>query len=197
MRRRLCRKIRERLPLHVGLDLDLRDRTEIDGHLARCLDCYREASAMRTAREELVALRQKRPAMQRGEAFVREVMAQIDGPPPKPQLLPRLVTLGGWVAAALLLGTFLHLRFQEDRGTGRIEGLEPGGPALVTPIHYEPGGSGNSAGAGAGARATDAAWEGSGTEAGKADSGTLDPASGVGESRSEYLQPRKMAYWDL
>ncbi len=114
-----CQKIQKRLPLYSSDDLSLRQKSEVEAHLQRCLGCYRESLEYREDSSLLAAMasteREAQPSPL-GEQFSREVMAQIDGPPPMPRLLPRLVSMSGW-AAALMLGAFLLW----GSGDGRVD----------------------------------------------------------------------------
>ena len=45
-----CRSIRDKLPLHVGRDLEPKLEKRVDEHLASCLNCLREYRALAETR---------------------------------------------------------------------------------------------------------------------------------------------------
>jgi len=103
-----CTKALSRLPLFAGGDLDLREHAAVEGHLEHCLPCYREfrRQAGLLERVQRAASRSRAELPPLGDAFTASVMGSIEGPPPLPRLVPRLIMVSGW-AAALLLGVSL------------------------------------------------------------------------------------------
>ena len=115
-----CKRIKKKLDLLAGDDLSGRDAAEVEAHLRQCLSCYREYVELR---EMLVAVRDaSRPAGfarsgAESEAFVGDVMKQIQGPPPAlPRLMPRLAMVSGWAAALVLGLTVGWYRWQLGQG---------------------------------------------------------------------------------
>jgi anti-sigma factor RsiW len=115
-----CKRIKKKLDLLAGDDLSGRDAAEVEAHLRQCLSCYREYVDLR---EMLVAVRgASRPAEfarsgAESEAFVGDVMKQIQGPPPAlPRLMLRVAMVSGWAAALVLGLTVGWYRWQLGQG---------------------------------------------------------------------------------
>ncbi|MBM4015259.1 MAG: hypothetical protein FJ293_09905 [Planctomycetes bacterium] len=136
-----CAAARPLLDLLAGDDLDGRERVAVEAHLRGCLACFREFAELRallgTVRE--AATRELRSEAA-GEALVAGVMGAIHGPPPAaPRLLPRLVQVSGWAAAALLAVSIGIQSLRPSRPTppapapGRI--VEGGTSFDGVPIH--------------------------------------------------------------
>ena len=129
-----CKRIKAKLDLLAGDDLSGRDAAEVEAHLRTCLSCYREYVELR---DMVVAVRAAaRPAefsrsAEESEAFVGDVMKQIQGPPPAlPRLIPRLTMVSGW-AAALVLGLTAGWLYRQN-GTAWVA---PGGGPVIEHVN--------------------------------------------------------------
>lgn len=124
IRRDHCRTVRSLLPLHVGEDLDSRERREVDEHLQTCLSCFREFRELAVSRGFLGVLAEEPLPPNILDGFTEEVMARVAigekgpaAPLPKAQS-PRFEWLHLATAAAVLMAVIFGLRVYDA-------GIEP------------------------------------------------------------------------
>jgi len=124
-----CRSVRDKLPLHVGRDLDPKFEKQVDAHLATCLNCLREYRALAEARAILGVVAEQRLPEGVLDGFTEEVMARIAVDEPGPaaelprsarrrtplQLLPALSA----AAALLLVALAAQLYFEREHSVAR------------------------------------------------------------------------------
>jgi anti-sigma factor RsiW len=123
-----CKRLRPKLDLYAGDDLDARDSLAVERHLRTCLSCYRDYVELRDVLMRVRATRPASPALPAGVApITADVMGRIHGPPPPaPVLLERLTLASGW-AAALVIGGVLGWRLLGNAA----EVGEPGRPPRI------------------------------------------------------------------
>lgn len=104
-----CRKVRDRLPLHVGGDLARDESRAVDEHLHHCLPCFREFRELAAMRARLGVLADAPLPEGILDGFTDEVMARValDEPgPAAPVLVRRRWAVPRWAppaAAAVLV----------------------------------------------------------------------------------------------
>ncbi|GJM22542.1 MAG: hypothetical protein DHS20C15_24570 [Planctomycetota bacterium] len=121
MFRDTCRTIRDKLPLHVGRDLEPKLEKQVDEHLATCLSCFREYRALAESRAILGVVAEERLPEGILDGFTEEVMARIavgeEGPaaelPRAARRAPlRLIPALSAAAALLLVALAAQLYFE-------------------------------------------------------------------------------------
>lgn len=127
-----CRRIKERIPLAAGGDLELEMLAAVEAHCAGCLPCYRELARFRAA---LAPLREMREEGRVPRELLCDVLSAVDAsresgvrPAPIPTRLPsfartRFVAAAAVVFVGVVVGSELA-----DR-TGRSSPAQPAGIA--------------------------------------------------------------------